>query len=132
MNDRKRRIEEWIADIFEGIKNIGEDIEGYTFESFLASGKTKRAVLNSLSDIGEAAGRLRAAIPDLEKSEPELWDQLVGASKMRNVIVHEYFHSDATVVWATIENDLPPLGAILDEYSKRRAGPTAERGGNGS
>jgi uncharacterized protein with HEPN domain len=28
---------------------------------------------------------------------------------MRNIVVHEYFGVDPSVVWKTVRNDLPPL-----------------------
>jgi len=34
---------------------------------------------------------------------------------MRNRLIHAYFDIDLDIVWTTVQDDLPPLLAILDE-----------------
>ena len=34
---------------------------------------------------------------------------------MRNIVVHEYFGVDLTIIWVTIREDLPPLISKLEE-----------------
>ncbi|MFN0011873.1 MAG: DUF86 domain-containing protein [Phycisphaerales bacterium] len=71
----------------------------------------RRAVINAIQEIGEAAARLspdgRALIRDVP------WDLVV---KMRNVLVHVYWGVDLDRVWITVESDLPPLITALDSH----------------
>lgn len=107
-DDRER-----LLDIQEAI----ERIEKYAVrgrEAFEQDELIQTWVLHHLQIIGEAA---RALSPALTQKHSEVaWSKIVG---MRNILVHNYFSSDAGIVWAVIENDLPVLKQqiyeILDE-----------------
>lgn len=62
------------------------------------------AILQKFTVIGEAAKKvseaLRARYPDVA------WSRAVA---MRNVVVHAYFGVDWSVIWSTIEDDIPEL-----------------------
>jgi uncharacterized protein with HEPN domain len=46
---------------------------------------------------------------------------------MRNVVIHEYFFVDLTVVWTTVRNDLPRLKQQIDDLlNQQRSGPPRE------
>ena len=54
--------------------------------------------------LGEAAGRLSEALVD---DHPEIaFRPLRG---MRNLVAHEYHRTDPAVLWATLQDALPPL-----------------------
>lgn len=102
-----------LRDIYEAI----EQIEKYT-----AAGRARfdddeliqTWVIHHLQVIGEAAPALSA---EMKGSHPQIpWRQIIG---MRHVLVHTYFGIDEDVVWAVVEDDLPPLKsqveALLDE-----------------
>ena len=59
--------------------------------------------------IGEAAARVTSKGRERYGSMP--WSQIVG---MRNRLVHGYDQVDLDVLWDTIEYDLPPLIAELE------------------
>src|SRR4051812_39107038 len=69
----------------------------------------RRAVVNCIQEIGEAASRVstkaRATSPKLP------WEQIVG---MRHRVVHVYFAIDHDLVWEVLERDLQPLIAELE------------------
>ncbi|GHD03198.1 HepT-like ribonuclease domain-containing protein [Zhihengliuella salsuginis] len=66
------------------------------------------AVLRNLAVIGEAA----RALPDHVRSDhPEIpWPAIIG---LRNVVIHEYFRVDESVITAVIDENLLPLAAAL-------------------
>lgn len=63
-----------------------------------------------LEIIGEAAGRVSA---ENRKTYPNIpWPQIVG---MRNRLIHAYFDIDLDEIWRTVQEDLPPLIAELEQ-----------------
>jgi uncharacterized protein with HEPN domain len=82
--------------------------------AFLLDDLLRSAVLNKLTIIGEAAGRLsvefRTRYPEIE------WADIIG---FRNIAVHSYFAVDWNIVWNTATEDAPTLrdqiAKILDQ-----------------
>ncbi|MGF1576388.1 MAG: DUF86 domain-containing protein, partial [Cyanophyceae cyanobacterium] len=59
--------------------------------------------------IGEA---VRGIPSDLEASHPEIpWDDVRG---MRNIVIHEYFQVNMSIIWQTIQEDLVSLEDSLN------------------
>ena len=87
-------------------------VQGMTFETFGSDQRTIDAVVRNLTVIGEAAGHvpedIRAANPDVP------WRLM---ARMRNVVVHEYFGVDTSILWETIQQDLPTIVAPLNAIS---------------
>ena len=63
-----------------------------------------------LSVIGEAASRLSTELRQTHSMVP--WAEIVG---MRHRLVHGYDAIDFDIVWQTLQVDLPPLVAALEE-----------------
>lgn len=79
-----------------------------TFDEFQDDRKTIRAVLYNLAIIGEAVCVIP---PELEASHPENpWDDVRG---MRNIVIHEYFQVNLSIIWQTIQEDLVSLEVSL-------------------
>jgi uncharacterized protein with HEPN domain len=77
-------------------------------ESFTAEGerdaKTFSAVERQLEIIGEAANKLS---PLLRQTYTEVeWKEIIG---MRNILIHEYFGVQPSMVWQVVEQDIEPL-----------------------
>lgn len=91
----------------EDIRSAIDRIEKYTAEgkdAFLRDGKTQDAVIRQLSVIGEAAGKLPAA---LRARQPDIpWKAIVG---LRNILVHDYSSVSIRSLWMTVVRDLPVL-----------------------
>ncbi|NJL98663.1 MAG: DUF86 domain-containing protein [Synechococcaceae cyanobacterium SM2_3_2] len=105
-----RSIQERLQDILTEIEDIQQMVSQLSFEEFCEDRRTMKAVLYSLAVIGEAAASL---FPEVSELYPQIpWRQMRG---MRNITVHEYFQVDLTIIWATIQSDLPPLYAALKE-----------------
>jgi uncharacterized protein with HEPN domain len=94
-DDRER-----LLDIQEAIERI-EKYAAHGREAFEQDELVQTWVLHHLQIIGEA---VRTLSPELTQKHSETaWSKIIG---MRNILVHNYFHIDAAIVWAVIENDL--------------------------
>jgi uncharacterized protein with HEPN domain len=99
-----------VRDVLAAIAEIREFTNEITFDEFQDDRKTIRAVLYNLAIIGEA---VRGIPPELEASHPEIpWDDVRG---MRNIVIHEYFQVNLSIIWQTIQEDLVAL-----EFSLRK------------
>jgi uncharacterized protein with HEPN domain len=99
-----------VKDVLASIAEIREFTHGITFEEFQNDRKTIRAVLYNLAIIGEA---VRSIPSEVEASHPEIpWLDVRG---MRNIVIHEYFQVNLSIIWQTIQEDLIPL-----EFSLRQ------------
>ena len=82
-------------------------LQGMTREAFLADRRTQQAVVLNLLVIGETVNRLHdedAAF--LERYSTIPWAAMRG---MRNRIAHGYFDIDMSIVWETVQRELPAL-----------------------
>lgn len=99
-----------IRDVLDAITEIREFTSDITFEEFQDDRKTITAVLYNLAIIGEA---VRSIPPDLAASHPEIpWDDVRG---MRNIVIHEYFQVNLSIIWQTIQEDL-----VILEFSLQK------------
>ncbi|MFM7449628.1 MAG: DUF86 domain-containing protein [Leptolyngbyaceae cyanobacterium] len=97
-----------VRDVLAAIAEIREFTNENTFDEFQRDRKTIRAVLYNLAIIGEA---VRSIPPELEASHPEIpWDDVRG---MRNIVIHEYFQVNLSIIWQTVQEDLVSLEASL-------------------
>lgn len=69
------------------------------------------AIERNLQIIGEAVKHLPAEITD--RHEDIAWPQIRG---FRNILVHQYFGVDNSVVREVVEVHLPPLAEALKEH----------------
>jgi len=66
------------------------------------------ALMKDIEIIGEAAYQVTQ---ETRQSLPEIpWEDIVG---MRHRLVHAYFDINLDILWATVQEDLPALLAIL-------------------
>jgi uncharacterized protein with HEPN domain len=71
------------------------------------------ALIRLVEVIGEAAARVSEAG---QAKYPEIpWREVIG---MRNRLIHGYDSVDLSVLWDTVELDLPPLIAQLEKILK--------------
>ena len=67
------------------------------------------AMTRLLEVVGEAAGRVSQGT---RNQHPQIaWEQIVG---LRNRLIHGYDQVDHDILWAIVQNDLPPLIAELE------------------
>ena len=90
-DDRER-----LLDIQEAIERI-EKYAAQGRETFDHDELIQTWILHNLQILGEAA---RAISAGFKEQHPEVsWQQIAG---MRNILVHDYFGIDASIVWAVV------------------------------
>jgi len=77
--------------------------------------------------LGEAAGRLSEA---LVEDRPEITFRPLRG--MRNVVAHEYQRTDAAVLWATLQDAIPPVLGQVAQLLVLRDPPTSQQPNGGS
>ena len=89
-------------------------IESRRREDLDTDAMLRRALVNALQVIGEAAAR----VPDeVCRNHPGIpWHEVRG---MRNFVIHEYFGVDLGAVWDTATKDLPALKMQIREIAGR-------------
>lgn len=99
-----RRDELYLLDIVESGDRILEWLAGMSVDQWAEDEKTRRAVLQLLSTIGEAARALDMSLKVRHAQVP--WQRVVS---FRNVAVHEYFAVNWATVWRIVRDDLAGL-----------------------
>jgi len=101
------RLPDYLQHIALAIQRIQRYTADLSATAFAADDKTQDAVLRNIEVIGEAARNVQrhhAAFAAAQAQVP--WAVMIG---MRNRLSHGYFAVDWDLIWATIQNDLPPL-----------------------
>jgi uncharacterized protein with HEPN domain len=99
------------------LKDAIADIETFTaevdFEAFRQNREKVLAVVKTIEILGEAVKN----IPEDTRSRyPQIpWKAIAG---MRDVLVHEYWEIDLNVVWATVQEGIPPLKITILEIQQ--------------
>lgn len=97
-----RTVLQYLDDIIEAIRNIGEDTNDISFDDFIADRRRKDAVIRNFEVIGEASKKLPE---DFRIRYPTVaWKQVAG---LRDVIAHGYFRVDYELIWGIITNTVP-------------------------
>ena len=94
----------FLDDMLEALQQIEHYVHGLDFTQFSQNRLVIDGVIRNLEIVGEAANN----IPDEMKNSAEdiPWNNIIG---LRNVLIHEYFGVDLTIVWEIITKDLPPM-----------------------
>jgi uncharacterized protein with HEPN domain len=101
------RLRDYLGHILEAISQIHKYCEDIDEVSFLSNRMIQDAVIRNFEIIGEASKNIERVAPEFVAAHPEL--PLAFAYDMRNLLAHGYYKVDVTVVWKTIEKDLPYL-----------------------
>ena len=101
------RLMDYLGHILEAISQIQNYCEDIDEVSFLTNRMIQDAVIRNFEIIGEASKNIERVAPEFVAAHPEL--PLAFAYDMRNLLSHGYYKIDVTVVWKTIERDLPYL-----------------------
>jgi uncharacterized protein with HEPN domain len=120
MRDEQARARMALERMRTAIAQVRAHVKGVDLEGFLANKLVSDAALIQLHVLGEEVRRLPPWILD-KYAYP--W-HLVRAQ--RNVIAHDYFGIRLASVWATIEQDLGPLDAMLVEILRSEFGPLSD------
>lgn len=100
--------------ILDAINEIENYISGISFNIFSNSSEKKFATVKQLEIIGEAANKITK---ETKTDYPEVeWIKIIA---LRNILVHEYYVIDETIVWNIITADLPDLKAQIVSLKNR-------------
>ena len=106
------RLPDYLQHIALAIQRIQRYVAGQSAAAFAADDKTQDVVLRNIEVIGEAARNVQRHHADFAAAHAQVpWAVMVG---MRNRVSHGYFAVDWDLIWATIQNDLPPLYAQIN------------------
>ncbi len=104
---------DYVRDMLESAEKALSFVCGMSFDEFAKDDKTQFAVLRALEIIGDAAKKIPK---DLRTTYAEIpWREIAG---MRDKLVHDYIGVNLSVVWRTLQDDLPPLVAQLENLLK--------------
>jgi len=110
----ERSLAEFLQDILDTIADLETFTANVEFEAFRANREKVLAVVKSIEILGEAVKKIP---DDIRTQYPEIpWKAIAG---MRDMLVHEYWGIDANVVWATVQEGLPPLKAVIMEVAEK-------------
>lgn len=100
----RRDVALFLSDILTAIDRIADYVAPHDLASFIASGLVQDAVVRNLEILGEAA---RNIPDDLREEHPEVpWRRMIG---LRNIVAHQYFGVDETVIWKIATDDVPSI-----------------------
>ena len=104
----------YLEDIRESCEKIIRFTQNVNFDEFVANEEKLYAIVHLLQIIGEAA---RSIPPAVRKTKPTLeWNEMI---RLRNIVVHEYFHLDEKIIWNVIKEKIPAiLGHIQSALSE--------------
>ena len=94
-------------------------------DAFLSDEKTQDAVIRKLQTLAQSSIRLSNEAKSRESELP--WARMRG---FRNVVVHEYFDVNLSVVWDLVTDDLPPLLNAIERMKVRRGSGRGQETGN--
>ena len=100
---------DYLDDILDGVEKIKRYTREMTYEEFVDDSKTVDAVLRNFEVIGEAAKN----VPDEIRQEYDdvPWSEMTG---MRDKLIHGYPTVELQIVWTTIQEEVPSLGAQIE------------------
>ena len=94
----------YLRHILDAIELIEEYTRGMTENQFMSNSMAHDAVVRQIEIIGEAARNISSEFQVKHSGLP--WGKMTG---IRNKIIHEYFNINYSIVWDTVQDDLPPL-----------------------
>lgn len=100
----------YLQDMLDSMNRIANYIQGESYDTFVNHQMLVDAVVRNLEIIGEAAGKvsdkLRERVPEVP------WKQMKG---LRNILIHEYFGIDKSIIWNIAFMDLPKARAQIEQ-----------------
>lgn len=103
-NDRER-----LEHMLDAARDVARFVSGRRRTDLDNDPMLRRALVNALQDIGEAAARVTADGRSRVAGLP--WGQIVAA---RHILVHVYWGIDADQVWNMATDDVPGLIATIE------------------
>jgi len=103
----------FLEDILSSIQKIEEYIGGMSLQDFQGDSRTLDAVLRNLEIIGEAAKKVP---PEIREGHPDIpWGRMIS---LRNIVSHEYFGVDLSIIWRIVTVNLPETEPLIKDLIK--------------
>ena len=100
-----------IWDMTQAIREIQHFTTNFTEESYLETLWLQRVVERNFEILGEACRRVSV---EFQQTHPEVdWRNTVA---LRNIIAHRYEQVDHELIWDIIQNVLPSLLGVLEDF----------------
>lgn len=98
---------DFIGHMLEAVERILQYTKGLSREEFFANSLVQDAVIRNIEIIGEAANNLTELEPEISVRYPSIpFAQIYG---MRNRVAHGYFAVSLSMVWDSVQVDIPEL-----------------------
>ncbi|MEO5888440.1 MAG: DUF86 domain-containing protein [Anaerolineales bacterium] len=94
----------YLRHILDAIELVEDYTKGMSENDFLSNSMAHDAVVRQIEIIGEAARNISDEFQEKHSSLP--WAKMTG---IRNKVIHEYFNINYSIVWDTVQDDLPLL-----------------------
>jgi len=109
-----RTYADYLRDILDMITKVQRFVSGVDMAEFEVNEEKVFAVIRALEVIGEAV----KYIPETEREcYPQIpWRAIAG---MRDKLIHGYFVVSVNRVWATVQQDLPPLQQVITQMLEK-------------
>jgi uncharacterized protein with HEPN domain len=106
----ERSDSDFLSDIQEAMRRIGDYTAAMTYEAFLTDIRTQDAVIRNLEIIGEATKNLS---PELRARYGDVpWREMAG---VRDRLIHHYFGVNLDIVWQIANDELPEVALQIQE-----------------
>ncbi|HLD21691.1 MAG TPA: DUF86 domain-containing protein [Patescibacteria group bacterium] len=106
----KRIYTHLLQDMLDAIDKIDQYTADYDFAEFENNSLVIDGVVRNLEIIGEAANHIPEEIQLQYTTIP--WAQIIG---LRNIVIHEYFGIDTSIIWTIATSDLPQLRSAVEK-----------------
>ena len=100
--------------ILDAINAIEQYTKEVSFEEFTKSSEKTFATVKQLEIIGEAANRITEDTRNLDRDIE--WSKIIG---LRNILVHDYYIVDHSVIWEIVEDELAKLRLQIEALIKK-------------
>ena len=112
------RDDAYLLDMLLAARDAVEFSSQITYPQFESSRLHRNAILKAVEIVGEAASRVSSGTRERQPDIP--WSDIIG---MRNRLVHAYFEVDDSLVWQTVQEDIPTLITQLERIVPPDSGP---------
>ena len=100
---------DYVRDMLESAEKALEFVRGMGYDEFASDEKTQFAVVRALEIVGEAAKKVPKDLQETYSGIP--WREIAGT---RDKLIHDYIGVNLSVVWRTLQDDLPSLIGQLE------------------
>lgn len=104
----------YLEDILVAMSKIISYSKDIGYDDFVENTMLNEAVIRNLEIIGEASKNIPQ---NLREQYPNIsWKSMIG---LRNIMIHEYFGVDLTIVWKIVTQNIPETKPMIEGMIKQ-------------